>query len=256
VHFLGHTLLPAVYSGHPSVAQAVEDSLRADPHSYMDSELHALAGIDHGPAMKDALLKSLTSSSFPHWAAHALATRWEDDEEARAALRVVLEGEPVRASYAAAAAVPVLGREAAVERLLALLALPRNGQRGIRADIIAIALAGIYRDEAGAPGTDAERVAAACLEQLAHPGDDYEATAESEIVAAMGATQAGPRPRPVHACQATDTSVSQATALAQDLEMALQNGGEHDLNLRTARLEMAIRPTPKANLQVSRLCPQ
>jgi len=190
VHFLGHTLLPAAYPGHPSVAQAIEDSLRADPHSYMDSELSALAGIDHGPAIKDALLQSMTRGSFPHWAASALATRWEDDEEARAALRAVLEGEPVRASYAAAAAVPVLGREAAVERLLALLALPRNGQRRVRADIIAIALAGIYRDEADAPGADAERVAAACLEELPHPGDEYEATAEGEIIAAMGATQA------------------------------------------------------------------
>ena len=190
VHFLGHTLLPAAYPGHPSVAQAIEDSLRAGPRSYMDSELSALAGIDHGPAMKEALLKSLTSGSFPHWAARALAAHWEDDEEARAALRTVLEGEPVRASYAAAAAVPVLGRKAAVDRLLALLALRRNRQRRIRADIIAIALAGIYRDEAGTPGADAERVAAACLEQLPHPGDEYEATAEGEIIAAMGATRA------------------------------------------------------------------
>ncbi len=39
----------------------------------MDSELHALAGIDHAPVMKDALLHSLTSGSFPHWAAGALA---------------------------------------------------------------------------------------------------------------------------------------------------------------------------------------
>ncbi len=190
VLFLGHALLPAAYPGHPSVAQAIEDSLRADPHAYMDSQLHALAGIDHGPAMKDALLQSLASGSFPHWAASALAARWEDDEEARAALRAVLEGEPVRASYAAAAAVAVLGREAAVERLLALLALPRNGQRRVRADIIAIALADIYRNESGTPGADAERVAAACLEQLPHPGDEYETTAESEIVAAMGATRA------------------------------------------------------------------
>ena len=190
VHFLGHTLLPAVYPGHPSVAQAIEDSLRANPHSYMDSELSSLAGIDHGPAMKDALLHSLTSGSFPHWAASALTARWEADEEARAALRAVLEGEPVRASYAAAAAVPVLGREAAVERLLELLALPRNGQRRVRADIIAIALANIYRSEAGTPGADAERVAAACLDQLPHPGDEYEATAEGEIIAAMGATRA------------------------------------------------------------------
>jgi hypothetical protein len=190
VYFLGHTLLPAAYPEHPSVAQAIEDSLRTDPHAYMDSELSALARADHGPAMKDALLQSLTSGSFPHWAARALAMRWGDDEEARAALRAVLEGEPVRASYAAAAAVPVLGREAAVERLLELLALPRNGQRRVRADIIAVALADIYRDEAGTPGADAERVAAACLEQLPHPGDEYESTAEGEIIAAMGATRA------------------------------------------------------------------
>ena len=82
VHFLGHALLSAAYAGHPSVAQAIEDSLRADPRPYMDSQLHALAGIDHGPVMKDALLTSLTSSSTPHWAAGALATYWEDDEEA------------------------------------------------------------------------------------------------------------------------------------------------------------------------------
>ena len=190
VLFLGHALLPAAYAGHPSVAEAIEDSLRADPNAYMDSQLHALAGIDHGPAMKDALLKSLTGGGFPHWAAGALAARWDGDEEARAALRTVLEGEPVRASYAAAAAERVLGREAAVERLLALLAMPRDRQQRIRADIIAIALAGIYRSEARTPGTAAERVAAACLEHLPYPCDEDEATAEGEIIAAMGATQA------------------------------------------------------------------
>ena len=190
VHFLGHTLLPAAYPGHPSVAQAIEDSLRADPHAYMDSQLHALAGIDHGPAMKDALLKSLTRGGFPHWAARALAARWEDDEEARAALRAVLEGEPVRASYAAAAAEPVLGREAAVGRLLALLALPRNGQRRVRADIIAIALAGIYRDEAGTPGPLPSGLPPPAWNSCPIPCDEYEATAEGEIIAAMGATRA------------------------------------------------------------------
>jgi hypothetical protein len=65
-----------------------------------------------------------------------------------------------------------------------------HGQRRVRADIIAIALAGIYRDEAGTPQAETERVAAACLEQLPCPGDDYEATAESEIITAMGATRA------------------------------------------------------------------
>ena len=190
VLFLGHAPLLAAYPDHPSVAQAIEDSLRANPHAYMDSQLHALAGIDHGPAMKEALLESLTSGAFPHWAAGALAARWENDEEARTALRTVLEGEPVRASYAAAAAERILGHDAAVERLLALLSMPRNGPERIRADIIAIALASMYRDEAGSSGTDAERVAAACLEHLPHPGDKDEAIAEGEIIAALGATQA------------------------------------------------------------------
>jgi plasmid stability protein len=188
VGFLGHTLLPSAYPGHPSVAEALEDSLRANPRSYMDSELSALAGIDHGPAMKDALLKSLTIGSFPHWAARALATRWEDDEEVRAALRAVLEGEPVRASYAAAADLPMLGREAAVERLLALIALPRNGQRRVRDDIIAITQAGSYRDEADAPGANAGRLLPPAWNSCPVRGDEYEATAESEIIAAMEAT--------------------------------------------------------------------
>lgn len=190
VFFLGHALLPAAYPNSSSVAQAIEDALSADPHAYMDHQLHVLAGIDHGPVMKATLLQSLTSSSVPHWAASALATHWKDDEDAQAALRQVLEGEPIRASYAAAAAECVLGREAAAERLLALLALPREGRRGIRADIIAIALADIYRHETGVPGTDAEQVAAACLQHLPEQGDEGEATAEIEIVAAMGATQA------------------------------------------------------------------
>jgi hypothetical protein len=157
----------------------------------MDSELSALAGIDHGPAMKDALLQSLTRGSFPRWAANALAARWEDDEEARAALRAVLEGEPVRASYAAAAAVPVLGREAAVERLLALLAPPRSGQRRIRADIIAIALAGIYRDEAGGPQgrTPSGSLPPAWNSSLIRVTSTRRRP-RGEIIAAMGATQA------------------------------------------------------------------
>jgi hypothetical protein len=68
--------------------------------------------------------------------------------------------------------------------------MPLNGQQRIRADIIAIALAGIYRSEAGTPRTDSERVAAAGLEHLPHPCDEDEVIAEGEIIAAMGATQA------------------------------------------------------------------
>ena len=206
VLFLGHALLPAGLRGAP-VRCGGHRGLAARRPGCLHGQPASRAGeIDHGPAMKDALLKSLTSGGFPHWAAGALAARWDGDEEARAALRTVLEGEPVRASYAAAAAERVLGREVAVERLLALLAMPRDGQQRIRVDIIAIALAGIYRSEAGTPGTDAERVAAACLEHLPYPCDEDEAIAESRDHRGDGSNPGSPRPRPVHAHPASDTA--------------------------------------------------
>ena len=190
VYFLGHLLLPLAYPGHPVVAQAVEGSLRTDRRGFMESQLHALAVIDHGPVIREELLRSLTSGPFPHWAADALATHWAGDEQVQAALRAVLDGEPDRASYASVAAVRVLGHQAAIERLLALLSAPRDGQARIRRDIITRALIDACHDRTGRPGPDAERIAAACLEQLNDPADEHDAAAEAEVIAAMASTQA------------------------------------------------------------------
>ncbi len=95
-----------------------------------------------------------------------------------------------RASCAASAAVRVLGRPAAVERLLALLSAPGDGNARIRRDLIVYALIDICQDDAGAPGPDAERIAAACLAQLDNPDDEYETVAEAAVVASLAATQA------------------------------------------------------------------
>jgi NACHT domain len=190
IHFLGQKLLALAYPDNPAVAQAVEDALRADGPGQMASSLHALAAVDHGPVIRGELLKSLTSGAFPHWAADALATYWAEDEEVHAALRAVLEGEPGRASYAANAAIRVLGRPAAVERLLALLTAPPDGHTRVRRDFIAYALIDACQDEGGAPGPASERIAAACLAQLDDPDDEYEAAAEAAVVAALAATRA------------------------------------------------------------------
>jgi len=45
-------------SRYPAVAEAIEDALGADGPGQMDSSLHALAAVDHGPVIRGKLLVS------------------------------------------------------------------------------------------------------------------------------------------------------------------------------------------------------
>jgi hypothetical protein len=98
---------------------------------------------------------------------------------------------------------------AAIERLLALLSTPPAEGIRIRRDIIVNALIDACQDEPGSSGPTAERIATACLGQLDNPSDEYEATAEAAVVAALPATEAAkdravgmlPRPQPRARCR-------------------------------------------------------
>ena len=206
VHFLGHTLLPAAYPGHPSVAQAIEDSLRANPHSYMDSELHALAGIDHGPAMKDALLQSLTSGSFPHWAASALAARWEDDEESasRAPRGPGRRTGPgvLRRSRSRAGPRP-RGSSGAAARPAGLAPQrPAAGPGRHHRHRAGRHLPQRSRDPGGGRGAGCCRLPGT----TAPSGRRVRGDGRGRDHRGHGSNPGSPRPRPVHACQAPDTA--------------------------------------------------
>ncbi|MCA1673162.1 MAG: hypothetical protein LC799_13500 [Actinobacteria bacterium] len=103
------------------VAQAIEDHLERFGGEYRERTLFELAAIDHGPRMRQALLRDLSSASFPHWAAGALSEHFRDDAEVTATLRHALDGDAVRASMVANAAPRVFNAKEAVDRLLALL---------------------------------------------------------------------------------------------------------------------------------------
>jgi len=189
VFFLGSQLLALAYPSNPTVAQAVDDGLSADTSGMMDMYLHALANVDRGPVIRAELLKSVTVGGTA-WAADALATHWAEDAGVQDVLRSVLDGEPERASWVAISAVRVLGRAAAIERLLALLSSHPGGGGRVRRDMVVQALLGACQDGGETSGPQAERIATACLEALDNPTDEQEASAEAAVVATLPSTAA------------------------------------------------------------------
>ena len=65
------------YNGR--VAESIEHFLSGTDTKLMDRTLYSLAAIDQGPVMREALLRELGSSSFPHWAASALEEHFVGD---------------------------------------------------------------------------------------------------------------------------------------------------------------------------------
>ncbi len=147
------------------VASAIEDRLRAFKGKTTDRALFGLSAVDRGPAMKEALLHQLTTSSWPHWAAEALAEHFAADADAQRALRSAFMGDPIRASMIANIATRVMAATEAVPRLLALLrelsgsSSPNSG----RYDIIATALARACQEQEGDSGLDLESIAEEAL---------------------------------------------------------------------------------------------
>ena len=150
------------------VAAAIEDRLRTFKTGSMNRELWGLAAIDRGPMMKVALLESLETSPWPHWAADALAKYFDDDADARIALHAVLMGDPVRASMVANAATRVLAVEDVLPRLLTILSeLAESGHpRQGRYDIVASAIVQACQEQRIETGPEIEPIAAEALKLM------------------------------------------------------------------------------------------
>ena len=136
----------SLYNGR--VAESIEHFLGCIDTNPMARTLFSLAVIDQGPVMRDALLRELEDSPFPHWAATALAEHFEGDVETLAELRSVFMGDPVKASKVANVASSILSPQDVVQRLMDILrslaALPSSNSP--RHDIVASALIRAYRD--------------------------------------------------------------------------------------------------------------
>ena len=130
------------------VAESIEHFLSSTDATTMDRSLLNLAAVDQGPIMRDTLLKSLVSSSTPHWAARALAEHFSGDGDVIAELRSIFMDEPGRASMIANAAYSVLSPEDVISRLLDILrSLSESSSSvGQRYDIVASALIRAYRE--------------------------------------------------------------------------------------------------------------
>ena len=144
-------LAKAYHKGSPCngrVAESIEHFLSDTDTKFMERTLFKLAAIDQGPVMREALLRALGSSSFPHWAASALAEHFGGDVDALAELRSTIMGDPARASMVANAAFSVLGPDDLIQRqmdiLRSLAASP--SPNGPRYDIVASALIRAYRE--------------------------------------------------------------------------------------------------------------
>ena len=184
----GTDLLIRAYPDHPQVASAIEEYLQRTPY-LMDHELGPLAASDQGPVIRGKLMKSLASSSTPHWASRALSERWSQDQEVTGALRSMLAGEPVRASCIANVAVRLLGPRAAIDRLLEILAAVTGRGARARADIVAYELVQAFDALEVTDAALAERIAGACLDALEAPDLRFAADAEAAVIEAMASTE-------------------------------------------------------------------
>ena len=144
-------LVRAYHKGSPyngRVAESIEHFLSGKDTTLMARSLYSLGAIDQGPVMREALLRELGSSPFPHWSASALQEHFVEDVGALAELRSLIMGDPARASMVANAAFSVLGPDDVIKRLTdvlrSLAASPSSS--GPRYDIVASALIRAYRE--------------------------------------------------------------------------------------------------------------
>ena len=128
------------YNGR--VAESIELFLGCTDTNLMARSLFILAAIDQGPVMREALLRELEDSPFPHWAVSALTEHFEGDVEALAELRSAFMGDPERASKVANVASSILSAQDVVQRLMDILRslAASPGSISPRHDIVASAL--------------------------------------------------------------------------------------------------------------------
>ena len=176
------------------VAEAVEDLVdqRDGSRPILEYVLPGLAAIDRGPKMKGLLLQKLADSTFPNWAAHALADYFDDDAEVRSALRVALMSDPVRASKVATVATKVLPAKEVFPRLLAILRELKDSPRAgsARYDIVAAALVQASRQRATGLGPEREAIAEEALTLMPRKHDPAHDDPRYEIAAAFHPSKA------------------------------------------------------------------
>jgi hypothetical protein len=172
------------------VAGAIEDHLQNFDPPTSDRELYELAAIDQGNVMRRVLLEHVERTTWPHWAAAALADYFAHDEEVVGRLRELLLGDEVHASRIANVASRVLGARPALERLRIILREVRNEGRGPRRDIVVSAIIEICTDLALLDGHEAEEIASECLEHLTHEKDLMFGDARYDVVIAFKRTSA------------------------------------------------------------------
>ena len=182
-----------LYSAYPPtspysnrVAAAIEDSLGSSPLHIGERNLFLLAALDRGPRMKQALLRDIRTSDFPHWAAEALAQYFSDHQDVLVTLRTRLTGNAIQASRIANVASRVLGREELIPRLLEIL---RNLQpilvtHAARPDLVVGAIAKAFREQGTSSGPELDHLAEevlALMPNTVHPmiGDQRYDVAEA-----------------------------------------------------------------------------
>ena len=143
------------------VAATIESGLGSSLRKIGERELFQLAALDHGPRMKQALLRVLGSSNLPHWAAVALVEYFGDHQDVLDTLHTVLMGDSIRASRIANVASKVLNHEELIPRLLEILLDLSNvpTTHGARADFVVSALIGAYREQGIPSGPELDWVA-------------------------------------------------------------------------------------------------
>ncbi len=186
-----HLLLGRAYPpGSPSnarVAEAIEERLQKFPMPSFPSVLVGLAAVDRGSRMRGLLLDSVEAGEWPHWAAAALVTYFEDDPQASAAVRSALFGDPVRASMVANAAPGLLGPTEAVPCLLAILrGLSESGHPSAgRYDIVALALIEACQEQGLGPGAELDLIAAEALPLMPASTDHFQGNPRHLLAAAL-----------------------------------------------------------------------
>ena len=186
-----HLLLGRAYPpdspSNARVAGAIEERLQEFPRTSFPRELVGLTAVDRGPRMKGLLLDGVEAGAWPHWAAAALVTYFEDDPQASAALRSALFGDPVRASMVANAAPGVLGPTEVIPCLLAILrSLSESGHpRAGRYDIVALALIQACQEQGLAPGPELDSIAAEALPLMPATPDDFQGDPRHRLAATL-----------------------------------------------------------------------
>ena len=181
-----HVAYPPTSPYSSRVAAAIEDRVGSSSLRNDEWHLFLLAAVDRGPRMKQALLRDLRRSNFPHRTAQALVQYFGDHQDVLAILRTVLMGSAIQASRIANVASKVLGTEELIPRLLEMLRdlQATRGAHEARPDFVVSALTNACRNQGISSGPELDYIAEevlALMPDTVHPviGDQrYDVAAE------------------------------------------------------------------------------